>query len=532
MSTLPPAQNPIVGFDTSGNEHWVQIDSSGDLHVTVDNFVSPTMPVTVVQSSGSNLHVDVDSIPTTTVQQSTGSNLHVVADAGSTTAVTQATGTNLHTVVDSGSIVATQTTGTNLHTIVDNQTQDSAKNVLTAFGGSAVDAFNRARVASPTALFEGSFQYDTQPLIYTTSITGTGSIAKTTNESSLTLSTGGTASGAQAINQTKQYFRYQPGRSTQVLMTGLLGAQKTNVQSAIGYFDANDGIFFQMDGTAGPSVNQRSSTSGSAVTTSVTQSNWNIDHMDGTGPSGITINFANTQIFIIDLQWLGVGRVRLGFVVNGLIYYCHQFQNANIITSPYMNTANLPCRAMITNTGVAASATTMKQICMSVMSEGGVQYPQAYQFSVSNGVTTITAASGTRTPLLSIQPALTFGGITNRVYVPIEQLEVYASGANASYWELVYNGTLTGASFGAVNTNSSVNYDISASACTGGIIVDAGYVGSSGGPSRSTIQATITALFPFALDINGANPATFTLCAAGIGGTAPSAAQFGWSEIR
>jgi hypothetical protein len=397
------------------------------------------------------------------------------------------------------------------------------------------DAFARQRVAAPTTLLAAQFQYDTNPLLFNTSVTSSGTVTKTANESSLTLSTGGTASGAQAINQTKSYFRYEPGKSQLIVMTGFLGAQKTNVQSRIGYFDASDGMYFEVDGTLGASVNQRSSTSGSPVTTSVQQINWNLDRMDGTGPSGVTLNFATTQIFIIDLQWLGVGRVRFGFDVAGVVIYCHQFLNENSIVSPYSNTANLPCRAEITNTGIAASTTTMKQICAAVSSEGGVENPVAYKFNASNKSTPITAASGTRTPLVSIQPKTTFNSIVNRTRLEVASAEIFVTGSAPVFWELVYNGTLTGSpAFNSADANSGVNFDIAASGCTGGTAVLSGYTGGGSGSAKSgTGNIPIVQNFPFTLNFAGnAAEDTWSLCATGIGGTAPSFGVLSWLEVR
>ncbi len=403
-------------------------------------------------------------------------------------------------------------------------------------GGAAADAFGRLRIAEPTTLFDAQFQYDTQPLLFQTSLVGSGTVAKTTNESSLTLSTGGTTSTWGAINQTKQYFRYEPGKSQQIVMTGLLGVKTANVRSRMGYFDANDGVYFEMDGTDGMSINVRTSTSGSPVNSAhILQANWNFDKMDGTGPSGATLDWSKTQIFTVDFQWLGVGRVRWGFFVNGVLVICHQIYNSNVITSPYMNTANLPCRAEIFNTGAAAGTTTMKQVCMTVVSEGGAEYPQAYQFSVSNGSTPITAASGTRTPLLSIRPKTTFNSITNRAKIIVTSVELQdLATTNAIFWELVYNGTLSGGvpTWTDVNTSySGVQWNVDSTTCANGIVVASGYAiaqGKGGGPTTSVSEMR----YPFTLDIAGTVADTFTLCATGLSGNASSSASISWSEIR
>ncbi len=411
-----------------------------------------------------------------------------------------------------------------------NVATDIYGSLQTVFGGQSADAFGRARTAQPAALFGAQFQYDTQPLLFQTSVSGTGTVAKTTNESSLTLSTGGTLLGASAINQTKQYFRYEPGRSQQIMMTGIIGAQKANVRSRIGYFDANDGVFFEMDGSNGMSVVQRSSTSGSPVDTHVAQSAWNTDPMDGTGPSGVTLNFANGQIFVIDLQWLGVGRVRYGFSVNGQLVVCHTIYNANIVNLPYMNTANLPCRAEIVNTGVVASSTSMTQICMTVISEGGDTNPSAYTFAASNGANFVSGIGSTRTALVSIRPKTTFNSITNRSKITVTDFDVLDNSAPAAFWELVYNGTLGGSpSFNSVDNNSGVNFDVAGTTCTGGTVLASGYI-PGGGKTTSTIALNIE--IPFTLDFAGSTPDTITLCVSSTSTNIAASGALRWTEVR
>ena len=313
-------------------------------------------------------------------------------------------------------------------------------------------------------------------------------------------------------------------------MTGVLGVQKNNVRSRIGYFDANDGVYFEMDGGAGASVNVRSSVSGSPLNTTITQANWNFDTMDGTGPSGITLDFSKAQIFAIDFQWLGEGRVRFGFFVNGVLLICHQFYAANIISTPYMNTANLPVRAEITNTGTAASGTSMKQVCMVVVSEGGVDNPQSYHFSAANGVTAITLT--TRRAVLSIRPKLTFGGITNRVVLNPKEIKVLCS-SGTCFWELVYNATLGGSpSFTSVDANSTAEFDVAATTVTGGTVVSSGYASGGGDTARGTSDDNLLGVLPVTLDITGAVQDTLTLVATAFTGSVLVNGAMHWEEIR
>ena len=114
-----------------------------------------------------------------------------------------------------------------------------------------------------------------------------------------------------------------------------------------------DGIFFEADGDVSWNICKNGT-----ITESVPQSAWNVDPLDGTGASGITLNLSAAQIAIIDYQWLGVGRVRTGFVIDGLPYYVHYFNHSNNPTfkSVYMSTPNLPIRYDIQTDGTNAGS--------------------------------------------------------------------------------------------------------------------------------------------------------------------------------
>jgi hypothetical protein len=389
------------------------------------------------------------------------------------------------------------------------------------------DAFGRSRTASPTTIFQMLWQYDTQPLFIQFNNVGTGSTIKTPNESSLTLSTGGTASGAQAICQTKEYFAYEPGKGQNALISGLLGVQIANVRSRIGYFDANNGCYFEVDGTLGPSVVLRSNIGGILSETRILQADWNVDTCDGTGPTGMTIDFSKAQVYSIDFQWLGAGRVRFGFFASGTFIYCHTIPLGNTLTGPFMNTACLPIRAEITNTGIAASATIMKEICISVVSEGGQEKPVLLNFGASNGTNSITVS--TRRPVLSIRPKLLFAGQVNRARLFISDLTMLAqsTGSNLLY-ELVYNGTLTGAAFTSVDVNSGVEFDTAATAISGGTIYKTGYIS----PGQITPVDPICR-YPLTLNFTGSVQDIITVVATTVPlKNTPTTAAFTWEELR
>lgn len=331
------------------------------------------------------------------------------------------------------------------------------------------DAFGRHRVSNPLTVFEVQHQYNKQPLIWSDTIVG-GSIVHLPNESSVKLSTT-TASGDKVTRETKRHLRYLPGKSQQILLTGVMGSKKENVIQRIGYFNNNDGILFEQDQN-NLSVVIRTSTSGSVVNNSVAQSSWNIDPLNGTGPSGLTIDTSKIQIFVIDFQWLGAGRVRFGVNINGKTIPCHESMHANVASTVYMKTPNLPISYEIENTGVVASTTDMIQICSSVISEGGLER-EGFPFTANNGTTEI--AITTRRAILSIRKAATFNSINNTALVAPKDFSVLSSVENILY-EIVLGGTITDASWLAVDDDSIVEKDTTGTTVTGGKIIASGYV--------------------------------------------------------
>jgi hypothetical protein len=209
------------------------------------------------------------------------------------------------------------------------------------------------------------------------------------------------------------------------------------------------------------------------VDTRVAQDDWNGDKLDGTGDSGYTLDLTKAQIFWEDFEWLGVGSVRCGFVINGETIICHTFQNANNLTSVYMTTAILPVRYEITNTG-ASNVATLKQICSTVISEGG--YEKKVATDVVRMTTENTNIGINFVPLMSIRLA---SGRTGAVVIP-DGYSVLPTATSAVTFEvaMIKNATLTGASWVA-SSSSNVEQDLSATALTGGTVIFSSYVVAS-----------------------------------------------------
>ena len=332
-----------------------------------------------------------------------------------------------------------------------------------------VDAFGRGRVSAPFTIFDCQHHRDKQPLLFDEALVGASPATWNADQHcvDMTLGSGGPANGDSIVRQTYQYHRYQPGKSQLVFCTGVLGEPKTNVRKRMGYFDANNGLFLEV-GETDVAVVRRSATTGSVVDTSIPRASWNIDRLDGTGPSGVNLDFDKAQILVIDIEWLGVGAVRWGFAVGGVIYAAHKQDNANVVTEPYMQTACLPIRYEIENTGVAATPTTLKQICCSVQSEGGFN-PLGIPRSASTRNSGVTTVIGTYVPLCSIRLA----AADNRNQIKPEYFTFATSGNQEYLVRLTLRPTtLTGATWAdSTGANGITEIDAAATAVSGGEIL-------------------------------------------------------------
>ena len=194
----------------------------------------------------------------------------------------------------------------------------------------ASDAFGRLRVSQPLTLFDSTFRYADNDL-WAEDTTGTASSTFNSNAGLVELDVG-SASGDEIIRETTKVFAYQPGKSLLIMNTFVFDAPKTNLRQRIGYFGTDNGIYLEQDGTD-VNIVERSFVTGSVTETRIAQSNWNIDTMDGTGLSSLTLDLTKAQILWMDLEWLGLGSVRVGFVVNGQFVCCHIFHHSNLIDS-------------------------------------------------------------------------------------------------------------------------------------------------------------------------------------------------------
>lgn len=322
--------------------------------------------------------------------------------------------------------------------------------------GFTSDMFGRLKVSEGMTLFDSVHRYkDSGDYSYETS--GTASHGHLPNESTATLNVG-TGSGDRITSESFRVFPYQPGKSLQIMQTFVMSPAKTNLRQRVGYFSRQNGIYLEQDGTDIYFV-RRSFVSGQVVNTRVHQRDWNLDVLDGSGKTDIRLDLTKAQILFLEIEWLGVGAVRAGFVVNGVPVVAHRFDHANILSSVYMTTAALPVRFEIENTGVTSTASTFKQICTSVISNGGYTHDDAVIWTAWRDV---EATVGTdRYPLIAIRMKQ---GRTDSVILPT-YVDLLTDTAGTGGWALIKNPTtVTGGTWVTDPFNGNVEYNVTATA--------------------------------------------------------------------
>ena len=393
----------------------------------------------------------------------------------------------------------------------------------------ATDAFGRLRISSPLTLFDSSHRYRDNNL-WSGLVVGTGSTVGFVTAQGLVNIGIGTTAGCSVIRETTKVFPYQPGKSLQIMNTFVMNAPKTNLRQRVGYFGADNGMYLELDGDTLYFV-ERSLSLG--TTTRISQHNWNIDTMLGVGhlnPSGIILDISKAQILWMDIEWLGLGTVRLGFVVDGKFIHCHSFHHANLITSTYITTASLPVRYEIANTGITTSVSNLKQVCSTVISEGGYEL-RGLQQAIGTPITapkTLTTA-GTFYPIVSLRLKTT----ALDAIIIMTALSLMGIGNGVNYnWQVRASGTTSGGSWVSAGADSGVEYNITGTSYAGGRILASGFLNSSnqGSPSIDILKE---ALFKFQLERNGltSTPFELTLLATAATGSEQIFASMDWEEI-
>lgn len=332
--------------------------------------------------------------------------------------------------------------------------------------GVAVDAFGRARQSQPVTLFDSFHRYKDNGKFSTANTAG-GSTSYDSNQSAISM-TVNTVSGAKVQRESTRVFAYQPGKSLLILNTFVMASPQANLSQRVGYFNDQNGVYLEQTGTTIRFV-IKSYVGGSVSYEYAEQANWNIDPLDGSpsSPSQATLDMTKAHIFWTDVEWLGVGSVRCGFVINGQLVHCHTFHHANLINTPYMTTACLPVRYEIENTGVTSTSSTLKQICTSVISEGGYDVkgePNSLGLEPGSASQRAMAVAGTYYPIIAIRLK---SDRLDAVAVP-KGINLAPINSAIYKYKLIKNATIAGATWTSAGSNTAIEYNANVTATMSG----------------------------------------------------------------
>ena len=392
-------------------------------------------------------------------------------------------------------------------------------------GSNAYDAFGRLRVSNPLTIFDSKNVMSKNDL-FDEDTTGSGSVSYTANKSTVNLNVT-TASGDKVIRQSKRVMSYQPGKSLLNLNTFVMTTPEANLKQKVGMFDANNGIFFMADGETLKIV-RRTYATGSPADTEISQSSWNGDKLDGTGESGYDLNVDKACILFMDFEWLGMGAVRVGFVIDGKFITAHTFYNANSLTTVYMQTANLPIRYEIETTDTISGAAVLEQVCSTTMIEGGYA-PEGVRQMVGTaslaGVNLTTAGTFYNLATIRIK--------SSRPYAVIVPSGFDTAAVSNSDFEISLRVNATpSTSFSYTSYSDNVEYDLTGTTTiTGGTEVAKAYLSGKG---TSLVTAAQSGAFAFSYQlgqtISGTSD-TLTLCAKGASANDDVVGTLKWYDL-
>lgn len=392
----------------------------------------------------------------------------------------------------------------------------------------SVDAFGRLRTSPPVTLFDSKQLFNSQPLFWASKAINGATFTHLPDRASTALAVTST-SGSFCVRQTKQRNFYQPGKSLLTYATFVMGSGVDGIRKRLGYFNGSNGVFLEQSGS---DINFVicSTVSGVPVETRVSQSSWNLDPFDGSGPSAFTLDPTQAQIFSCDFQWLGVGRVRLGFNISGSSFYGHEFNHANVLDSVYMSTPNLPVRYEIECFG-ASTGSNLEQICSSVISEGGFE-PVGSTRGADRGVS-VVSSSGNFIPVIGIRLNPDFIGT---VVLPSD-FSLISTSNDDFRWAVLLNPTVSGGvgpSWTDI-TASAVQYDVSRdgdNAVVSGVLIRSGYVAAGqGGAASNSVSDALNSGFTLGADVDG-NTDELVLAVENVdAGTKTYLGSLGWREL-
>lgn len=387
----------------------------------------------------------------------------------------------------------------------------------------ALDGFGKLRVTTPKTLFDAKQISGKLPQFFDEVINGSAQSVWLSGDSMTRMST--SATGDYVIRQTSLHFNYQPGKSMLVYFTGVIKPE-ANVIKRVGMFQGSstapytpiDGIFIETKGGVDGYISFNVlKTQGTPYTLSAAQIDWNIDKLDGTGISGLTINFNYAQLMVLDYEWLGVGRIRLGFNIGGRTIYAHEFTHTSGLTSPYMTSSNQPVRYEIRQVG--AGTGYLDHICTSVISEGGENYI-GIPLTAELTTTGVTVNATTYSPVIAVR----LSSLGHDLALVLKALHFLNIGNSDAIYRVYLNPTITGGSLSFGNVENSVVAQFANGSgsltVSGGYSLASGYInkGNSSVAAGTGSAELLGELAILGTRINGDSD-VFVIAVKGIGGT-------------
>jgi len=387
---------------------------------------------------------------------------------------------------------------------------------------------NRVKVSTQEITDFVSYINSKHADIFDELVIGTGSSTLDTYLGMVKLEVGSTA-GDSVIRQTRRVQRYIPGRQNEVSMSVRFGTPTTGIRRRFGLFSDANGAYFEDAGDGTYYVCTRRNTSGGVIDTRVAREDWNYDKLDGTGPSGITVDPTAIHLAVIEYEWYGAGQVEFKFVIDNNSFPVHRFNHANHQETTWASSAALPVRVELTNLAGTAGTHTFYQGSHSFATETSTSI-LGRQLSISTPVDGKTLSSAnTFYPVVAIRLKST---ALDSVVIP----DVF-SGATLDntniFVKVVEGATVTGGTWVDYGADSAVEYNLTATSFTGGNTVETTFVSAGNmGTQYNFANRSLTQLQRSTTTTLGDTPVTFVVAIAAINANKDAWASVGWIEVR
>ena len=303
--------------------------------------------------------------------------------------------------------------------------------VMTQPSSNSSDLFGRTRTSIPRGIFDfKSLGVVNEMLNFEdVQVSGSGTSATfSVDKASLSLDVSTNQIGIR-VRQSLRHFNYQPGNTQVIYMTVNPSDTPLGVTKRWGYFQQDNGLFFEARGNNQLFAVVRSSTSGAPVDATV----------DVTGVLPPGFSFSELRLWSIEFVWMGATNVRFGFYQGSSLVVL--FQSAIPQQFAWSSSPNLPLRLEITNDGTG-SASGFFSSALSVRSEGASQ-PFAQSFSVDRMDSPLSITTDSQMhPLIGVRllnptyenAAALLSGIS---HVALDGKVIYR-------WALLYRAEITG----------------------------------------------------------------------------------------